>query len=127
MEKEWYEYEFIEFKIFERELKKLCSSEEEENEVKNHVARHRHRGDGIGKSGMKKIRVPIQGRGTRGGGRVIYYYTDQENAFILFMLVYSKAKKEDLSPEEEAILSAALDKELKERKGKNYEQLRSFT
>lgn len=113
MDRDWFEYEFIEFKIFERELKKLCSSEDEEAEVKNYVALHRHRGDGIGKSGMKKIRVPLRGRGTRGGGRVIYYFTDENGAFILFMMIYSKAGQEDLSHEEEALLTKALQSELR--------------
>jgi hypothetical protein len=113
MEREWFEYEFIEFKIFERELKRLCSSEAEESEIKNHVAHHRYRGDGIGKSGMKKIRVPLQGRGTRGGARVIYYFTDDECAFILFMMIYSKSDQEDLSNDEEKTLTKALQSELK--------------
>jgi hypothetical protein len=113
MEREWFEYEYIEFKAFERELRKLCSSEDEEADVKDHVARNRHRGDGIGKSGMKKIRVPLPGRGTRGGGRVIYYFTDEEDAFILFMMIYSKSDQENLSHDEENILTKALDSELR--------------
>jgi len=113
MEREWFEYEFIEFKIFERELKKFCSSEDEESDTKNYVAHNRHRGDGVGKSGMKKLRVPLQGRGTRGGGRVIYYFTDEGGAFILFMMIYSKSKQEDLSHEEEVLLNKALQSELR--------------
>ena len=113
MGREWFEYEFVEFKMFERELNKLCSSENEESELKNYVARKRHTGDGVGKSGMKKIRVPLQGRGTRSGGRVIYYFADEDDAFILFMMIYSKSDQEDLSHDEEVILTKALQSELR--------------
>lgn len=120
MDREWFEYEFIEFKMFERELKNLCSSEHEESELKNYVARKRHKGDGVGKSGMKKIRVPLQGRGTRGGGRVIYYFTDEDNAFILFMMIFSKSDQEDLSHDEEVLLTKALQSELRSLKERGY-------
>jgi DNA-binding transcriptional regulator YiaG/mRNA-degrading endonuclease RelE of RelBE toxin-antitoxin system len=113
MNREWFEYVFIEFLSFERELKKLCSSEEQESKIKNFVAFNRHKGDSIGSSGLKKLRVPLPGRGTRGGGRIIYYFTDEDNAFILFMMIYSKSNQENLSHEEECLLKSALDQELK--------------
>lgn len=33
MNREWFEYEFIETKIFERELNRLCPSEEEQSDL----------------------------------------------------------------------------------------------
>ena len=52
MEKEWFEYEFIELKSFQRQIKKLCTNDEEESKIKNCVASNRYKGDGIiGKSG----------------------------------------------------------------------------
>lgn len=115
MDREWFEYEFIETEIFERELKKFCASEEEQSKLKNFVAINRHKGKGIGKSGIKKIRVQLKGRGTRGGGRVIYYFTDEIDSFILFMMIYSKSEKEDLSNDEEVLLTKVLQKILKQR------------
>ena len=52
-----------------------------------------------GSGGIRKVRWSRQGKGKRGGVRVIYYFHD---ALIpLFLLtVYSKSRKDDLSREE---------------------------
>ncbi len=116
MEREWFEFKFIESRIFERELKKFCASEEEQSKLKNFVAINRNKGDSIiGKSGIRKIRVPLKGAGKRGGGRVIYFFTDEDDSFIVFMLIYSKSEKEDLSHDEEVLLTKVLQQILRQR------------
>ena len=42
-----------------------------------------------GTSGARKIRVALEGRGKRGGGRVIYYYRHARNA-VFFLALYPK-------------------------------------
>lgn len=44
-----------------------------------------------GGDGLRKIRIPLHGRGKRGGGRVIYYFLAAHGAIIL---VYMFAKNE---------------------------------
>jgi hypothetical protein len=58
-----------------------------------------------GTGGLRKVRwgLPGQGRGKRGGLRVIYYwYVSQSVIFML--LVYSKTKQADLSSEQKRTL-----------------------
>jgi hypothetical protein len=112
VQKEWFEYEFKELRIFERELRRLCRNEDEENEVKVFVAKHRTRGARLNSLGIRKIRVPLRGKGTRGGARIIYYYCDEKCTFIFFLLIYSKADKEDLAPGELEMLTRIVQQEL---------------
>jgi mRNA-degrading endonuclease RelE of RelBE toxin-antitoxin system len=116
MEKEWFEHEFIELKSFQRQIKRLCFNDDDESKIKNFVANNRYRGKPvIGKSGIRKLRIPLDDRGTRGGGRVIYYFADDEKSFILFMMIYNKGDQDDLTNEQEQILLRALDNELQNR------------
>ena len=78
----------------------LVWKEEERLEFINFIANHPMAGDRIpGSGGIRKVRWLGQGKGKRGGVRVIYYYHDP--SFPLFLLtVYAKSKKDDLSSEE---------------------------
>ncbi len=65
---------FIELPIFVR-----CSaalfSDEDLTELQNMLLENPKAGDIIsGSRGLRKLRVPLPGRGKRGGARVIYYY-----------------------------------------------------
>ena len=51
-----------------------------------------------GTGGVRKLRVPVAGRGKRGGARVIYYLLDAD-APIYALLVYAKNQATDLSPD----------------------------
>jgi hypothetical protein len=53
--------------------------------------------------GLRKIRVAAKGRGKSGGARVIYYYI-KENSHILFITIYAKSAKENLTGRELAVL-----------------------
>lgn len=61
--------------------------------------------------GLRKLRGRIEGRGKRGGIRVIYYYMTSDNK--VFMLVaYDKRKKDDLTKKQLAILKKIVREEL---------------
>ena len=52
-----------------------------------------------GTGGLRKIRIPIEERGKRGGGRVLYVDVEVKET-IYFVNVYAKNEKEDLTEEE---------------------------
>ena len=62
-----------------------------------------------GTHGLRKLRIPLQGRGNRGGGRVIYWYYNEGYPAIL-MWAFAKIEASDLSPTEKKSLVAASDK-----------------
>ena len=70
-------------------------------------------GDAIqGTGGMRKIRIPLEHSGKRGGGRVIY--VDIEIKETIYLLnVYTKSEKDDLSEDEKKAFKAVV-KMLKE-------------
>lgn len=49
--------------------------------------------------GLRKIRVALQGRGKRGGARVIYFWRVAESQ-ILLIAIYAKSTKVDLTDAE---------------------------
>ena len=53
----------------------------------------------IGTGGLRKLRIPLQGRGKRGGGRVIYWYHSQGHPAAL-LAVFAKNEADDLSAEQ---------------------------
>jgi len=75
-------------------------NEEERMEFINFIACHPMAGDRIpGSGGIRKVRWTRQGKGKRGGVRVIYYYHDPSHPLFL-LTVYAKSKKDDLSADE---------------------------
>ena len=58
--------------------------------------------------GLRKVRMAIQGQGQRGGARVIYLNLPQHHA-IVFFYVYTKAKSENLTPDQARRLRAAVE------------------
>ena len=49
--------------------------------------------------GLRKARMRLPGRGKRGGARVIYPHLPRYDTIVLFYL-YTKARREDLSPDQ---------------------------
>jgi hypothetical protein len=75
-------------------------AEGERDEFVNFIARNPELGDVIPDTGgVRKIRWARAGSGKRGGVRVIYYYHDRDRPLYLLM-VYAKAQRENLSPDE---------------------------
>jgi hypothetical protein len=50
-------------------------------------------------NGVRKMRIPLQGRGKRGGGRVIYWFHSSDYPAVL-MFVFAKNDAADLTADE---------------------------
>lgn len=57
--------------------------------------------------GLRKVRMRLPGRGKSGGARVIYLWLERHDTIVLFF-VYTKARSEDLSPDQLRRLRAAV-------------------
>ncbi len=58
-------------------------------------------------SGLRKLRWAAQGRGKRGGARVIYYWqTEQEHIYLIYG--YVKSERDDLTPQQIKLLTELL-------------------
>jgi hypothetical protein len=63
-----------------------------------------------GSGGLRKMRWGIQGRGKRGGVRVIYYWAVQQDR-ILMLLLYAKNVQDDLTAEQLKVLRNIIKEE----------------
>jgi RelE toxin of RelE / RelB toxin-antitoxin system len=61
-----------------------------------------------GTGGMRKVRWALGGKGKRGGARVIYFWRDRA-AQIIFLMIYGKGIKTDLSAGEKRQLRQAAE------------------
>lgn len=81
-------------------------SAEERDAVVSMVSASPTAGDIIaGTGGLRKVRIPLQGRGKRGGGRVIYWFYNEGYPAIL-MWAFAKNEASDLSPTQKKTLAA---------------------
>lgn len=66
-----------------------------------------------GTGGARKLRIQLEGRGKRGGGRVIYLdIFEQENLYLLF--AYPKSVQEDLTPDQQKAIRHMIEEIRKE-------------
>ena len=65
-----------------------------------------------GSGGLRKLRWQGSARGKRGGIRVIYYW-DKPTETIYMLLAYPKNTQEDLTPEQQRILTRLVRQEFK--------------
>lgn len=63
-----------------------------------------------GSGGLRKIRWSAQGRGKRGGIRIIYYLIQDDEIYLL--LAYPKNKQEDLTHDQLRILRNLVSEEI---------------
>jgi hypothetical protein len=84
--------------VFMRQAGALWT-DDERFEFVDFMARNPEAGDLIPASGgIRKVRWGRQGSGKRGGVRIIYFYRDP--AMPLYrLMIYAKARRDDLSPE----------------------------
>jgi hypothetical protein len=61
-----------------------------------------------GTGGLRKLRIPLQGRGKRDGGRVIHWYYNAGHPAIL-MWAFAKNEASDLTPSQKKSLVAMSD------------------
>lgn len=81
-------------------MTKKLMDDEERAEVVGYLAWNSTAGDVIpGSGGVRKIRWGLEGRGKRGGARVIYYYHNMQMPLYL-MTAYAKNDRENLTKAE---------------------------
>jgi hypothetical protein len=85
--------------LFVRQAEVVWEDAERESLV-DFIAANPEAGDVIPETGgVRKVRWARAGTGKRGGARVIYFYHDINRPLYLLM-VYSKAQRENLTPDE---------------------------
>jgi mRNA-degrading endonuclease RelE of RelBE toxin-antitoxin system len=101
---------FIETSIFTRQVQELLTDDEYRELQKALVNRPGAGSLIVGSGGLRKIRWAKQGRGKRGGVRVIYYWAvSPEQILMLFM--YPKGERDDLSPVQIKMLKQIVEEE----------------
>lgn len=108
--------ELIETFTFTRQITSLLS-DEEYGELQSRLAANPQLGALIkGGGGIRKIRVGLGSRGTRGGARVIYYWAARRDMIIL-LYAYSKNVAADLTPKQVSRLARVVKEEFVDEKG----------
>lgn len=104
---------FIELPIFVRCAEDLFS-DDDLAEMQNTLLENPAAGDVIpGGRGLRKLRVPLPGRGKRGGARVIYYHwVSKEQCYLVY--AYAKNVATDLTQEQLRRLVAVIDVEVRD-------------
>ena len=73
------------------------------------LARHPKAGRIIpGTGGLRKVRIARPGHGKRGGARVIYFYHSEQKP-VLLLLIYAKADRDNLEPDQASRLRKYVD------------------
>ena len=105
---------FIEVPIFTKKWKELGLTDDNLRDLDNVLLENPKTGDSIqGTGGIRKIRIPLENTGKRGGGRVIYVDVEIKET-IYFINAYAKNEKDDLTEEEKKAFKAVV-KILKEK------------
>jgi mRNA-degrading endonuclease RelE of RelBE toxin-antitoxin system len=68
-----------------------------------------------GTGGLRKLRWSAEGRGKRGGVRVIYFFVEQR-ALIVLLLLYPKNVQNDLTAEQKRALRELVRAELEQER-----------
>ncbi|MBV9772307.1 MAG: type II toxin-antitoxin system RelE/ParE family toxin [Gemmatimonadetes bacterium] len=108
---------FVEFSAFARRRSE-CLDDEQYRALQNALLQDPESGPLIpGTGGLRKIRWTAEGRGKRGGVRVIYYPV-LARSLVLMLLIYPKNEQEDLTSEQKRILKSLVQRELAWREEK---------
>ena len=100
----------VETSIFSRQVQELLS-DDEYRQLQLALVLHPDLGAVIpGSGGLRKARWAIQGRGKRGGVRVIYYWAVVHDK-ILMLFMYAKNEQDDLTPEQLKVLRRIVEEE----------------
>jgi mRNA-degrading endonuclease RelE of RelBE toxin-antitoxin system len=106
----------IETELFLRQAEDVWSPEERSAFV-DFIARNPTAGDVVPDTGgVRKVRWGRQGSGKRGGVRVIHFFHDVA-APVYLLMIYAKARQEDLSPRQKQVVQALVS-ELKQGRGR---------
>lgn len=94
---------FIETPIFTEDVTKLLS-EESYSDLQQYLAKHPTAGTVITDTGgLRKVRWGVEGKGKRGGTRIIYYYLSSR-AQIRLLFIYKKGTQENLTEKQKQVL-----------------------
>jgi len=84
-------------------------SEDERAAVVEALARDPRAGDLMpGTGGLRKVRVPLRGKGKRGGGRLVTLFHD-EGMPVFLIALYAKSAQSDLDPQQRRAAKAVTD------------------
>lgn len=100
----------IETSVFTRQIQTLMTDEEYRLMQEALVVRPELGNTVAGSSGIRKMRWHSQGRGKRGGTRVIYYWAVGDDALFM-LLAYGKSKQENLTQTQIQILRKLVEEE----------------
>jgi hypothetical protein len=101
---------FIETTVFTRQVLSLLA-DEEYRELQLFLAGRPDAGAVIkGSGGLRKVRWAMEGRGKRGGVRVIYFWA-VEREQLLMLLMYPKSERDDLTPGQVKTLRRIIEEE----------------
>ena len=107
----------VELPLFQRLARDVWDNSEREAFI-DFIARNPEAGDVIPETGgIRKVRWSRQGTGKRGGTRVIYFYHDTHTPIFL-LLVYAKAQREDMTPDQKKqvrALAASLKQDYRQK------------
>jgi hypothetical protein len=96
---------FVESPVFTRQVTELLG-DDSYAELQHFLAVQPNAGDLVqGTGGLRKIRWAAQGKGKRGGVRVIYFHASARQQ-LRMLLIYRKGAKDDLSAAEKRVLRA---------------------
>ncbi len=99
---------FFETSVFTHRVTTLLS-DDEYAALQQVLVENPKAGDLIpGSGGLRKLRWGLEGRGKRGGARVIYYYVFSREQFYM-LLIYGKNEQDDLSAEQLRALKRAVE------------------
>ena len=99
---------FIEVPMFTKKWKELGLTDANLRDLENELLENPKAGDTIqGTDGLRKIRIPLENTGKRGGGRVLYVDIELKET-IYFINVYTKNEKEDLTEDEKKAFKAVI-------------------
>ena len=103
---------FVETSVFTRRITQALS-DDDYRLLQEALLRRPAQGDLIeGTGGVRKLRWREEGRGKRGGLRVIYYWHPQREIFLLLFL-YRKSEQKDLTADQKQILANVVQQEFK--------------
>ena len=104
---------FIETSVFSRQRREYLD-DEHFRALQNSLLERPTSGDRIrGTGGLRKLRWGAEGRGKRGGVRLVYFYVESRKV-ILLLLLYPKNVQDDLTPEQVRTLAQIVKRELEQ-------------
>lgn len=101
--------EFIFTKPFRDSWNRMGLNDNDLKQLEEILLKNPQEGDVIqGTGGARKLRIQLEGRGKRGGGRVIYLDVFEKEKLYL-LLAYPKNVQDNLTPMQEKAIKALVD------------------